>query len=312
MIALAFPGQGAQFVGMGADLAETYDIARETFAEADDVLERPLARLCFDGPLEELTETAVCQPAILAVSVATMRVARQQLGLGGEIALGHSLGEYTALVAAGAMDFATALQVVAERGAAMQAAAEARPGGMVALIGVDDAAAHELCEAAEEVWPANYNGPNQIVASGSQAGVERLLEAASEAGVRASRLQVSGAFHSPLMSDAATRVADALAGWEPGAPGMRFLSTTTCAEEPPGAMAEVLVSQLTSPVRFAETVAVARAAGVDRFVELGPGKVLSGLIRRIDRAAQTTSVGSVADVESAEPADLDPTAGATA
>ncbi len=311
MIALCFPGQGAQSVGMGADLVERYPVAAETFAEADEALDMGLSKVCFTGPIERLTETAVCQPAIVAMSVAALRVARE-MGLEADVAFGHSLGEYPALVAAGAMDFATAIRVVAERGAAMQAASEATPGGMAALIGLDDAAAEALCERAGEVWPANYNCPGQVVASGAAAGIDRLLALAGEEGVRATELRVSGAFHSPLMEPAATRVDAALEDWTPEPTTMTFLSTTTCREEAPDDMRATLVAQLTSPVRFAQTVHAARALGADRFVELGPGKVLAGLIRRIDRSAATASLGTVESLDDAAELGLGPAAGAPA
>lgn len=296
---------------MGADLVERFPVAAETFAEADDALGMDLSGVCFSGPMERLTETAVCQPAIIAMSVAALRVARE-LGLEADLALGHSLGEYAALVAAGAMDFATAIRVVAERGAAMQAAAEATPGGMAALLGLDDAAAEALCERAGDVWPANYNSPGQVVASGTAEGIQRLLALAEEDGARATELKVSGAFHSPLMQPAADRVDAALEGWTPGPTALTFLSTTTCQEEAPDTMRSTLVAQLTSPVRFSGAVAVARERGVDRFIELGPGKVLAGLIRRIDRSAPTTSLGTVEGFDGAPELGLGPTAGAAA
>jgi [acyl-carrier-protein] S-malonyltransferase len=296
---------------MGADLVERFPVAADTFAEADDALSMDLSGVCFTGPMERLTETEICQPAIIATSVAALRVARE-LGLEADLAIGHSLGEYAALVAANAMDFSTAIRVVAERGAAMQAAAEATPGGMAALLGLDDSAAETLCERAGDVWPANYNCPGQVVASGSVDGVRRLLALADEEGVRATELNVSGAFHSPHMQPAADRVDAALEGWLPGATELTFLSTTTCQEEAPDTMRATLVAQLTSPVRFSQAVAVARDRGVDRFVELGPGKVLAGLIRRIDRSMPTTSLGTVEAFDDATELGLGPASGASA
>jgi [acyl-carrier-protein] S-malonyltransferase len=295
VIALVFPGQGAQAVGMGRALAEAVPSAREAFEEANDALGYDLAGICFAGPEERLTDTDVCQPAILATSIAALRAAREA-GLGGDLVLGHSLGEYSALVASGAMGYAEALRITAERGAAMHAAGRARPGTMAALLGVADADAEALCEEAGEVWPANYNCPGQIVASGSVEGIERLLALAAERGLRATRLQVGGAFHSPLMAPAADRLRPALDAWRPAAPSPPFLSTTTVAVEPPERMRRVLLDQLLAPVRFGAAVEAALAMGVTRFVELGPGRVLSGLVRRVRRDAEVAQVGAPDDL----------------
>lgn len=298
MIALLFPGQGAQAVGMGRQMAEAFTVARDTFAEADEVLGYSLSEICFTGPEQRLTATDVCQPALVAASVAAWRVAADH-GLAGDLALGHSLGEYAALVAAGHLDYADAIGLVAERGAAMQAAAEAQPGTMLALIGPSMDQAEALCRAAGDAWPANDNCPGQVVASGTLAGIDRLEALAAEAGARSARLRVGGAFHSPLMAPAAARLAPALERWQPreatpGAPV--FLSTTTCAQEPPQRLRAVLLAQLTAPVRFGPTVAAALERGADSFVELGPGRVLSGLVRRVRRGVSVSQV--------AEPADL--------
>ena len=292
---LLFPGQGAQAVGMGVDLVRAFPVAGETFAAADAALGYPLSEICFDGPAERLTATEVCQPAILTTSVAAWRVARDH-GLGAELVLGHSLGEYSALVAAGAIGFEEAVRLVAERGAAMQDAGTRRPGAMAALIGVDDATAATLASRAGDVWPANFNCPGQVVVSGSVEGVERLLQHAEDDGVRVTRLAVSGAFHTPLMAPAAERLAPALQAWEPAEPHPAFLSTTTCAIEPAERLREVLLDQLTSPVRFGDAIEVALERGVDRFVELGPGRVLSGLVRRVRRGVETVSVSGPDDL----------------
>ena len=291
---LLFPGQGAQEVGMGQDLAEAFPIARDTLDEANDVLGYDLAAICFEGPAEKLTETAICQPALVAVSVAAWRVAKEH-GLAGEIALGHSLGEYSALVAAGCLDYDRALRIVAERGAAMQQASEVAPGSMAALLGLDDDAAASLCAKAG-VWPANYNCPGQVVASGSVEGIDRLLELAKADGVKVARLAVSGAFHSPLMAGAAERLRPALEAWEPRAPDITFISTTS--GEPPEAseMRALLESQLTSPVRFSDAVSRALELGASAAVELGPGRVLSGLVKRISRRTPTLQVGRSEDL----------------
>ena len=253
MIALLFPGQGAQQVGMGRELAEAFTVAADTFAQANEALGYDITRIIFEGPEQDLVRTDVCQPAILTMSIAAFRVATDH-GLRGDLAMGHSLGEFSALVACGSIDFGDALRLVGERGAAMQAAGEARPGTMAAILGLSDGEAETLCHEAGDVWPANYNCPGQVVASGSVEGIARLLGIASERGIRATQLKVGGAFHSPLM-------------------------------EPADRMRPVLLDQLTSPVRFGHAVETAVAMGADRFVELGPGRVLSGLVKRISRDA---------------------------
>lgn len=295
MIALMFPGQGAQEVGMGLALAEAYPVARAAFDEANDALGYDIASICFTGPADALVPTDVCQPAILATSVAAWRVATEH-GLVADIVMGHSLGEYSALVAAGAIDYAQALRLVAERGAAMHVAGRERPGTMAALLGQSDRDAEALCAEAGEVWPANYNCPGQVVASGSVEGIERLLAMASERGVKAARLQVGGAFHSPLMAPATGRLEPALAAWSPTEPSPSFLSTTTVAIEPAERLREVLLEQLVAPVRFGHAVEHALQMGVTRFVEFGPGRVLSGLVRRVRREAETVQIGTPDDI----------------
>lgn len=289
MIGLLFPGQGAQEVGMGRELAEAFPVARGTFDEANAALGYDITAIIFEGPAEKLVPTDVCQPAILAMSVAAWRVAAEH-GLRGDVALGHSLGEYSALVATGAIDYAEALRIVAERGAAMHQAGIERPGTMAALLGQSDADAEALCAEAGDVWPANYNCPGQIVASGTVDGVERLLALAAERGVKSARLQVGGAFHSPLMAPAAARLAPALEAWQPGEPNPAFMSTTTVQVEGPERVREVLLGQLTAPVRFGQAVERALALGVQRFVEIGPGRVLSGLVKRVRRDVPTSQI----------------------
>jgi [acyl-carrier-protein] S-malonyltransferase len=296
MIVAMFPGQGAQVVGMGHALAAAHDSARRTFEEADDVLGWSVSQLCFEGPLERLTATDVCQPALLTTSVAAFRVAAEG-GLEPGLVMGHSLGEYSALVAAGSMTFAEGLRITAERGSAMRAAADTAPGSMAALLGPTDDEAQALAAEAGDAWPANYNCPGQVVVSGSSAAIDRLMELAAERGVRAARLVVDGPFHSPLVAPAAERLRPALEAWDPAPPMPAFLSTTTCAVEPPEHLRAVLLDQLTSPVRFADAVGAAIALGAERMVELGPGRVLSGLVKRIRRDLPTAQVGAPADLE---------------
>jgi len=295
MIALLFPGQGAQQVGMGRELCEAFPVAAETFAEANDALAYDITSIIFEGPEDNLVRTDVCQPAILTMSTACWRVARDH-GLAGDVALGHSLGEYSALVACGAIGFGEALRLVGERGAAMQAAGEERPGTMAAILGQSDDDVQALCDEAGDVWPANYNCPGQVVASGSMDGIARLLEITAERGVKASQLKVGGAFHSPLMAPASDRLAPALEAWDPKAPALAFLSTTTALVETAERMRPVLLDQLTSPVRFGQAVEAALAMGAHTFVELGPGRVLSGLVKRISRDASLHQVSGPDDL----------------
>ncbi len=295
MIVAMFPGQGAQVVGMGQALASSHEVARRAFEEADEVLGYPLSEICFTGPVERLTATDVCQPALVAVSVAAFRVAREA-GFEPGLVLGHSLGEYSALVAGGALGYADALRLVAERGAAMREAAAGAPGGMAALLGPTDDEARALATEAGEVWPANYNCPGQVVLSGSLAGIDRLVGLAAVRGVRVARLAVDGPFHSPLIASAAERLRPALEAWEPQPSDPPFLSTTTCALEPPERLREVLLDQLTSPVRFGAGVEAAVAEGADRFVEFGPGRVLSGLVRRVRRDLAVSQLGEPEDL----------------
>jgi [acyl-carrier-protein] S-malonyltransferase len=302
MIVAMFPGQGAQAVGMGQTLADAFPVARRTFEEADDVLGYALSEICFAGPAERLTETDVCQPALVAVSTAAFRVAKEAAGLSPGLVIGHSLGEYSALVASGAMGFAEALRIAAERGAAMREAGAANPGTMVAVLGLGDDEVRALAEEAGDAWPANYNYPGQVVVSGTLPAIERLVQLAGERGVRTAQLVVDGAFHCPLVASAAERLRPALDAWEPSPGEPPFLSTTTVAVEGPERLRGVLVDQVTAPVRFAEGVQAAIGMGAERFVELGPGKVLSGLVRRVRRDLPVDRVG--------EPADLDALAAA--
>lgn len=299
MIVAMFPGQGAQAVGMGQGLAKSHEVARRTFEEADEVLGYPLSEICFHGPVERLTATDVCQPALVAASIAAYRVACEA-GFAPGLVMGHSLGEYSALVAGGALGYADALRMVAERGAAMREAAASAPGSMAALLGPSDDEARGLAEEAGDVWPANFNCPGQVVLSGSLAGIDRLVGLATERGVRVARLAVDGPFHSPLIASAAERLRPALALWEPAPSHPPFLSTTTCALEPPERMREMLLDQLTSPVRFGDGVQAALAQGAERFVEFGPGRVLSGLVRRIRREVPVSQVGEPEDLVALE------------
>lgn len=299
------PGQGAQAVGMGRQWAEASAAARAVFEEADavlgDRLGAPLSRICFEGPAERLDRTDASQPAIYACSVACWAglhdAAAGDPGLVGPVAAfaGLSLGEYTALHLGGAFDFATGLRLVAERGRLMQEAAEASRGGMVALIGADEEAADAVCAeaAGEEILvPANYNAPGQIVLSGSAGACDRAVAAAGERGLRATRLTVAGAFHSPLMQPAADRMAEVLDAAGIRGPEVPTWSNVTGEAHDPGnveLLRQRLVQQITSPVRWAQGCLLLPSGDSIGYHELAPGTVLKGLMRRIDRTRKVTS-----------------------
>jgi [acyl-carrier-protein] S-malonyltransferase len=287
---------------MGRELAEQYAAARQAFEEADDVLGFALSRLAWEGPDEELTATSNAQPALLAHSIAVYRVVEERLGPIG-LAAGHSLGEFSAYVAAGALGFADGVRTVRVRGELMQRSGAARPGTMAALLGLDEAAVEAVCREATSAGgvcvPANYNAPGQLVISGDAAAIERALLAARSAGARrAIPLNVSGAFHSPLMAVVAPGLQQQLEHVELGAPRFAVVSNVTAAPVTDAAAARrLLVEQLTAPVRWTASMRTMLDAGVQRFYELGPGNVLSGLLRRTERGAAAHAIGRPADLE---------------
>ena len=288
-IAFVFPGQGSQYPGMGRDLWEHFACARAVFDEADRATGFSLSRLCFEGPKEELQLTANTQPAILAVSVAAAETLREK-GIRPSYVAGHSLGEYSALVAAGAIRLPDALRLVRKRGQYMQDAVPKGEGTMAALMGLEPAAAEDICrEAAQSqvVSPANWNSPGQVVIAGHTAAVERAVELAKARGAKRSIiLNVSAPFHCALMRPAAERLAadlDALDFSDLSVPLMNNVDArlvSTSAEARDG-----LKRQVTAPVRWEQSMGALRFHGADRFVEVGPGKVLTGLLRQIDREA---------------------------
>lgn len=303
-IVLLFPGQGSQKPGMGKDLADAFPEARAVFEQADDVLGVPLSRLCFEGPAEELTLTHNAQPALLAHGAAVWAVARDRIGPSVRAAAGHSLGEFTAYHAAGALPLAGGLRVVRRRGQLMYDSGVRQPGAMAAILGDLRQPIEAVCEVATRqaglVVPANYNAPGQIVISGEVAGVERAMALAKEAGAkRAMPLNVSGAFHSPLMQSAQSGLTEILAATEMQAP--RFPVYANVDAQPvttPMTARERLVRQLTSPVRWTDEVQALASAYPDAlFVEMGPGTVLIGLVRKIAPSVKTASCGTVAEVE---------------
>ena len=292
-LALMFPGQGSQAVGMGCDLAAADALMRRTWAEASEILGYDLEALCADGPAESLGRTDRTQPALLAVSVGIFRLLRRD-GLRFDAALGHSVGDYSALVATGALEFAAGLRLVQRRGEEMLAAAERAPGGMAAVLGLADEVVDGLCAGLHDVWPANYNAPGQVVVSGTSAGLEKLTALAADAGAkRVIPLAVSGAFHSPLVHSALEPLRQELETVAWRSPDPPFFSATSLRFERDG-LPELLQRQLVSPVRFAPAVSALRAAGYDAFLEVGSGGVLSGLVKRI---APQATVSRVSDVE---------------
>jgi [acyl-carrier-protein] S-malonyltransferase len=302
-VVLLFPGQGSQKAGMGAALAEAHPAARRVFETADDVLGLPLSRLCFDGPDEELTRTQNAQPALLAHGAAAWAVIRQVASPHVRAAAGHSLGEFTAYHAAGAIALADALRIVRRRGELMAGSGAARPGAMAAVLGLDEASVERVCREASDagiVVPANYNAPDQLVVSGEVAAVERVMALAKEAGAkRAIRLNVSGAFHSPLMAMAADglrQALDAVAFDPPAFPVYANVSAEPVRD--PAVATRLLVEQLASPVRWTALVRTLAATFPNAlFVELGPGSVLGNLVKRIVPGTDTAACGTAADVD---------------
>jgi len=290
-LAFLFPGQGSHELGMGRAFAEAYPEARVVYDDAAEAVGFDLARLCFEGPLEELTKTELQQPALVATSVACLR-AVETTGIRPDVVLGHSVGEYAALAASGALSDHDAVALVGVRGRVTAAAAEETPGAMAAVIGMEDSEVEALCGEIGGVWPANYNCPGQLVVSGETAAVDRLVEEAPARGARkVVKLRVTGAFHSPLVASAADGLRPAVERAEWREPEIPFMSTVTAALEPAATLPQILLDQLTAPVRFTQAVAALVADGVQTFVEVGPGQVLSGLVRRCDRSVRTLSVG---------------------
>jgi [acyl-carrier-protein] S-malonyltransferase len=289
-IAFCFPGQGSQDVGMGRAIADEFPAARAVFDEASVAVGFDVGRLCFEGSLDELTRTEFQQPALVATSVACLR-AVQTLGIRPDYVIGHSVGEYSALAAADAISAGEAVALVRERGEAMAEAARVTPGAMAAVLGLEDAVVEELCASIEGVWPANYNCPGQVVVSGETSAVGRLIEEATVRGARkAVKLRVSGGFHSPLVARAAERLRPAIAKASWRDPSTPYMSTVSARLENAQRIAALLVEQLTAPVRFTQAVSSLVKDGVETFVEIGPGQVLSGLLRRCDRSLKTISV----------------------
>jgi [acyl-carrier-protein] S-malonyltransferase len=294
-VAFCFPGQGSQRVGMARELAADVPAAAAVFDEANEVVGFDLRSVSFDGPMEELSRTEVTQPALVAASVAVLRAVEDRTGVEPDVVVGHSVGEYAALAAARAASVGDLLRLVHERG---RISAEAGAGGgMAAVLKLPDERVEELCAARGDVWPANYNCPGQVVISGRDDGIEAVSEAVREAGGKVIRLQVAGPFHSPLMAGAAERFAPAVHDVRFGEMEVEFMSTVTSAIETTARVPELLVEQLTAPVRFTQAVQSLIARGVETFVEIGPGGVLTGLVKRIDGSVRALAVSAPADLE---------------
>ena len=301
MIAYIFPGQGSQHAGMGKDLADNFAVARQVFEEANDALGFDLAALCYNGPEEDLKLTANTQPAILTVSVAALRILETETGLTPACAAGHSLGEYSALVCAGGLTFADAVRTVRQRGTFMQQAVPVGTGAMAAILGLDLASLDEVCRDAAQgqvVSPANYNSDGQVVIAGHSEAVARAIELARQKGAkRAMPLPVSAPFHCSLMIPAGERLARVLDGIAVHELSLPVVSNVEAAPNQDAArVRDLLVRQVSAPVRWEESIACMVSLGVDSYIEIGPGKVLTGLVKRMAKGSTVHNVQNMADI----------------
>jgi [acyl-carrier-protein] S-malonyltransferase len=308
MVAFIFPGQGSQAAGMGKTVAEAYPSARQTFEEADDALGMALSKICFEGPVDELKKTEITQPAILTTSVAVLRALQSERPtLVPQVAAGHSLGEWTALVAVGALRFRDAVKLVRERGRLMQEAVPLGEGAMSAVLGMAPEKVAEIVarvqteDPAEIVCVANYNSADQNVISGAKRGVERAAKALTDGGAtKVLPLPVSAPFHSPLMAPAAKGLEPFLTSIEIGPMSAPVISNVEAkANRDPVRVKKLLLDQVTAPVRWVETIKLMAEMGVAQAIEIGPGKVLAGLVRRIDRNVKVINIEDAASLKKA-------------
>jgi [acyl-carrier-protein] S-malonyltransferase len=299
-IAFCFPGQGSLEAGMGREIAEAVPVSMEVFERASEAAGLDLIHLCFDAPEEELVDTEVQQPALVATSLALLEAVRSR-GIKPDFVIGHSVGEFAAVAASSMVKLEEAIGLVRARGVAMAEAARRQPGSMAAILGLDDEAVERICRRIKNVWLANYNCPGQVVVSGKNAAVERAIGIAGEMGARrAVKLRVSGAFHSPMVARAADRFRPSLELARFSEPVFPFMSTVTARLETARQMGPLLLEQLTAPVRFTQAAQALVQQGVQTFVEVGPGNVLSGLVKRIDRDVTTVSVDGPAALDKLE------------
>jgi [acyl-carrier-protein] S-malonyltransferase len=301
VMAIVFPGQGSQAPGMGKDLADKFAVARQVFAEADDALGFAISRLCFDGPAEELQLTENTQPAILTVSVAAFRAVQEAGVAAPAFVAGHSLGEYSALVASGALSLSDAVRTVRARGRYMQEAVPVGTGAMAAAIGADLDAIQRICAEARQDQVcsiANFNAPNQTVIAGNTEAVDRAVELLNGVARKVVKLKVSAPFHCALMKPAQDRLAVDLEGLNFSEPAMPVITNVDArATTAPDELRDALVRQVSAPVRWVESMQLLVEQGVDTFIEAGPGKVLSGLMRQISRDVKMLNVEDAASLQ---------------
>ncbi|MBM4306635.1 MAG: ACP S-malonyltransferase [Deltaproteobacteria bacterium] len=295
--AFVFPGQGSQSVGMGKEFYDQFKPAREVFEEADDTLCFSISKLCFEGPEETLKLTENTQPAVLTASIAALRVLQAEKGIESRLTAGHSLGEYSALVASGALSFGEAVQTVRLRGRFMQEAVPVGEGSMAAVLGMEREEVEKICEEAaqgEVLSPANFNCPGQIVIAGHTKAVERGIEMIKQKGKKAMLLQVSAPFHSPLMKPAGVRLNETLKGISVQSLRIPVVTNVEAqANTSPDRVKPLLVEQVSSPVRWEESMRRMTEDGIERILEIGPGKVLSGLMKRIDPKVGTENLEDI-------------------
>ncbi len=299
-IAFCFPGQGSLEAGMGREIAEAVPEAMAVYERGSEASGLDLRTLCFSSPMEDMVDTSIQQPALLATSLAILTALRTR-GFAPDYVIGHSVGEFAALAAGGAIEIEDTIGLVRERGIAMAEAAKQNPGAMAAILGLEDEVVEELCRQIHCVWPANYNCPGQVVISGESEAVDECCEEAQREGARRTvKLPISGAFHSPLVARAAERFRPVIERVHFNDLQVAFMSTVTARLENRQKLSTLLVDQLTAPVRFTQATRSLIASGVKTFVEIGPGNVLSGLVKRIDRSVQAVSVNNLASLEKAE------------